>query len=98
MSTRLNDGAPNAPIFGQRSRPRPLKNWSVSVAADPGRNECVRSLLRRCRVTEGRSTSQRVDHARSLLQHEADAWIATASVKGETSFGTAVPLLGKDRP
>jgi Pyridoxamine 5'-phosphate oxidase len=40
-------------------------------------------------MTEGRSTAQRVDHARSLLQHEADAWVATASAQGEPHL---VPL------
>jgi len=40
-------------------------------------------------VTERRSTAQRVDHAKSLLQHEADTWIATASAQGEAHL---VPL------
>jgi Pyridoxamine 5'-phosphate oxidase len=40
-------------------------------------------------VTEVRSTAQRVDHAKSLLQHDADTWIATASAQGEVHL---VPL------
>ena len=40
-------------------------------------------------MTDRRSTAQRVDQAKSLLQHEADAWIATASAQGE---GHLVPL------
>jgi Pyridoxamine 5'-phosphate oxidase len=40
-------------------------------------------------VTEGRSTAQRIDHARSLLQREADVWTATASAQGEAHL---VPL------